>query len=80
MKYINVCPLTWFWERAFFFRSVEEEKLDQLRTIRYIFYRQKGGEGGPRIFNGLITLPPLLISVSFLQSPPPPIRHDLNKT
>ena len=39
-------PLTSFWERAVFFRSMEEENLDQLRTFRYEFYRQGRGGGG----------------------------------
>ena len=67
-------------ERAFFFRSVEEEKLDQLRTIRYIFYRQKGG-GGEGVPGSLMALLPSLLSLfrSVFYSPPP-LRHDLNKT
>ena len=46
---------------------MEEEKLDQLRTARYIFFIAKGGGGevGSRIFNGLIALPPPLIGGQF---------------
>ena len=49
-RYIYICPFTSFLERAVFFRSVEEEKLDQLRTVRctfvvYFIVKGGGGEG-----------------------------------